>query len=133
MSYQAFFELSSSLLSPKHIGLSPFHANKEVRLRPNPPRVSSALYGYTMCTRRAINTRIIGFCEPTLQQCVDGLVREVKASKLGGQDPAALDVSLTRRRGDINADTLPWQPKPEYLRWLDAQGRLPRRGKDSLE
>lgn len=124
MSNQAFFELSSTLLSPKHVGLNPFPAADDVRLSTAPPRVSSALYNYTMCAKRAINTRIIGFCEPTLQQCVDQLVMEVKASKLGGQDPDSLSEALNRRRNVVDPQTLPWQPKPEYLKWLEDRGRL---------
>ncbi|GET87695.1 hypothetical protein, conserved [Leishmania tarentolae] len=123
MSAQAFFEFSSSILSPKYVGLSPFHAPKESRLDTSPPGVLSSMYEYTMCTKRALNTRIIGFSEPTLQQCVDEFTRSLKATTFI-QDKEATSAFLRQRRGTVDPSQLPWAPKPEYLAWLRAQGRL---------
>ncbi|KEG12772.1 hypothetical protein DQ04_01431010 [Trypanosoma grayi] len=120
----SFVELSTSLLSPKTVGVSPFFAPAEERLSTEPPHLPTAVWDYMHCTKRAINTRIIGFCEPTLKQCVDDLVLYTKASKLGGNDAAALDEVLRRRRGDVDVNSLPWEPRAAYKEWLRAQGRL---------
>ncbi|KAG5481594.1 hypothetical protein LSCM1_05618 [Leishmania martiniquensis] len=123
MSAQAFFDFSSSALSPKYVGLSPFHAPKESRLDTSPPRALSCMYEYTMCMKRALNTRIIGFAEPTLQQCVDEFARNLRATALI-QDAEATAALLRQRRGAVDPGKLPWTPRPEYLAWLRAKGRL---------
>lgn len=123
MSVQAFFELTTSVVNPKHVGLPPFHASVEARLDTSPPAVLASMYEYTMCTKRALNTRIIGFAEPTLQQCIDAFSRDIKASSFIG-DEAARSAALRQRRGTVDPSTLPWAPRPEYLMWLKAQGRL---------
>lgn len=123
MSVQAFFEFSSSILSPKYVGLSPFHAPKESRLDTSLPGVLPSMCEYTMCTKRALNTRIIGFGEPTLQQCIEELTRAMKATTFI-QDKDATSALLRQRRGTVDPSKLPWSPRPEYLGWLRAQGRL---------
>nr|CCC47996.1 conserved hypothetical protein [Trypanosoma vivax Y486] len=120
----SFVELSSSLLSPKTVGISPFFQADREGIRSDAPNPIEAVWDYTLCTKRAINTRIIGFCDPTLKQCVDDLVLSLKSSRLGGSNPAALEEVLRRRRGSISVNTLPWEPRPEYKEWLLAQGRL---------
>ncbi|CAG9572372.1 conserved hypothetical protein [Leishmania major strain Friedlin] len=122
MSVQAF-EFSSSILSPKYVGLSPFRAPKESRLDTSPPGVLSSMCEYTMCAKRALNTRIIGFAEPTLQQCIEEFARALKASTFI-QDKDATSALLRQRRGTVDPSQLPWSPRPEYLAWLRAQGRL---------
>lgn len=123
MSLQAFFEVSSSWIDPKHVGLSPFYDAKEKRMRLEPPGIPSSFYEYTMCTKRAINTQIIGFAEPTLRQCVNELTRNIQASSIV-QDKMALKEVLQHRRGAVNPAALPWSPRPEYLDWLRREGRL---------
>ncbi|CAJ1007283.1 hypothetical protein Q4I28_002597 [Leishmania naiffi] len=123
MSVQAFFDFSSSLLSPKYVGLSPFYAPKESRLDTSPPGVVSSMYEYAMCTKRSLNTRIIGFAEPTLQQCIDEFTRDLKATAFI-EDKEAMSTLLRQRRGIVDPSQLPWSPRPEYLAWLRAQGRL---------
>lgn len=123
-STQAFFELSSSMLSPKSVGLSPFFAPAAERENAEPPQVSSILYEYTMCTKRALNTRIIGFGEPSLKSCVNDFVTSMRASSLMGSDAAALDAVCKSRRGTVDPYQLPWQPNERYLAWLRQQGRL---------
>ncbi|KAG5481908.1 hypothetical protein LSCM4_06987 [Leishmania orientalis] len=123
MSVQAFLDFSSSVLSPKYVGLSPFYAPKESRLDTSPPRTLSCMYEYTMCMKRALNTRIIGFAEPTLQRCVDEFARNLRATPLI-QDEAATAALLRQRRGTVDPRELPWPPRPEYIAWLRAQGRL---------
>ncbi|EAN94596.1 hypothetical protein C3747_23g338 [Trypanosoma cruzi] len=120
----SFVELSCSFLSPKMVGESPFFAPLEERLSTKPPSLSSALWDYMHCTKRAINTRIIGFCEPTLKQCVDDLVLYTKASKWGGCNAASLEEVLRRRRGDVDIESLPWEPRESYKKWLKEQGRM---------
>lgn len=123
MSFQAFFDFSSSVVNPKYVGLSPFFAAKETRLDTSSPGVLSSMYEYTMCTKRALNIRIIGFAEPTLQQCIDEFSRNVRASALIADEAAKADV-LKQRRGVVDPYALPWAPKPEYVTWLREQGRL---------
>lgn len=123
MSYQAFFDFSSSVVNPKYVGLSPFFESKETRLDTSSPAVLSSMYEYTMCTKRALNTRIIGFAEPTLQQCIDEFSRNVKASAWVGNEEAKEGV-LKQRRGVVDPYALPWAPKPAYVEWLREQGRL---------
>lgn len=123
MSFQAFFDFSSSVVNPKYVGLSPFHDSKEARLDTTSPAILSSMYEYTMCTKRALNTRIIGFAEPTLQQCTEELSRNVRASTLIGDTEAQAAV-MKQRRGDVDPYALPWTPRPEYIEWLRAQGRL---------
>jgi hypothetical protein len=123
MSFQAFFDFSSSVVNPKHVGLSPFFASRETRLDTSTPAISSSMCEYIMCTKRALNTRIIGFAEPTLQQCIDEFSRNVKASAVVGNEEA-LTAVLKQRRGAVDPHVLPWAPKPEYVEWLRAQGRL---------
>ncbi|KAH9599268.1 hypothetical protein LSM04_002963 [Trypanosoma melophagium] len=120
----SFVELSSSLLNPKAVGVSPFISPLEERISTEPPHLRSALWEYMLCTKRAINTRIIGFCEPTLQQCVDDLVLYTKASSWGGSDADSLAEVLRRRRGVVDVQSLPWEPRAGYKKWLEEQGRL---------
>ncbi|KAG5508268.1 hypothetical protein JKF63_05524 [Porcisia hertigi] len=123
MSLQVFFDFSSSVLSPKYVGLSPFYASKESRYDTSTPGFFSSMYEYTLCTKRALNTRIIGFADPTLQQCIDELTRNLKSTTLV-QDKEATAALMRQRRGTVDPSQLPWSPRPEYLMWLKAQGRL---------
>ncbi|KPI89087.1 hypothetical protein ABL78_1823 [Leptomonas seymouri] len=123
MSLQAFFDFSSSVVNPKYVGRSPFFDSREARLDSGAPAISSSMYEYTMCTKRALNTHIIGFAEPTLQQCVEEFSRNLKASAMIGDEEARAAV-LKQRRGVVDPYALPWAPKPEYVAWLRAQGRL---------
>ncbi|AAZ11380.1 uncharacterized protein TEOVI_000011900 [Trypanosoma equiperdum] len=120
----SFVELSSSFLSPVTVGVSPFFRPLEERLNTEPPAVREVVWEYMHCTKRAINTRIIGFCEPTLNKCVDDLRLYLKASAAGGSDEASLAEVLRRRRGEVDADSLPWESRAEYKEWLRTQGRL---------
>lgn len=119
-------EVSSSMLNPKYVGQFPFFLAEETPqwLLEAPPTLRSALWSYVKCGKRAMNMRMVGFCEPTLHQCVEELGETVKASVLGGQDPTALKHVLERRRGVVDVTTLPWEPRPEYVEWLRRQGRL---------
>ncbi|KPA76292.1 hypothetical protein ABB37_08020 [Leptomonas pyrrhocoris] len=123
MSLQAFFDFSSSVVDPKYVGLTPFFAPRQERLDTRPPAILASMYEYTMCTKRALNTRIIGFAEPTLQQCIEAFSRNVKASAMIG-DAEAQAAVLRQRRGVVDPYALPWAPKPEYVEWLRGQGRL---------
>ncbi|CCW69674.1 unnamed protein product [Phytomonas sp. Hart1] len=123
MSVRVFFELSTSVVNPKYLGCSPFFESENHRLDTSPPSVLKAVYNCMFCTKRSLNTRIIGFCQPTLGQCIEDLKMEVRASTLIG-DSSALQNVLARRRGEVEVDTLPWKPREEYIMWLRQQGRL---------
>ncbi|KAK7196239.1 hypothetical protein NESM_000559500 [Novymonas esmeraldas] len=123
MSSQALVDFSSSLVNPKHVGLSPFHAPPEVRHDTSTAGVLSSMYEYSMCTKRALNTRIIGFAEPTLRECIDAFSRNLRATAFV-QDEAATAAVLRERRGIVDPSQLPWAPRPEYIAWLRSHGRL---------
>ncbi|CCW65708.1 unnamed protein product [Phytomonas sp. EM1] len=123
MSFQVFFALSMSIVNPEHLCCSPFFEPESVRLDTSSPSVFKAMSNYVFCTRLALNAHVIGFCQPTLQQCVEDFKMEVKASTIIG-DPLALQNVLARRRGEVEVNTLPWKPREEYQAWLRKQGRL---------
>lgn len=128
MSNQAAFELSSSFINPKYVGLSPFHASRETRDDESPPPLFSSLHTFMMCSKRSLNTRIIGFADPTLLQCVDELASNIKASGWGWTSEEEKTKSMKtvqlRRRGVVDPSVLPWEPKERYLEWLRSEGRL---------
>ncbi|CAD2221603.1 hypothetical protein AGDE_02373 [Angomonas deanei] len=124
MSFQSFFELSSSFLSPKDIGASPFPLPIEKRTNLSAPWLFEVLYAYSMCTKRALNTRMIGFSEPTLQSCVDDLSMGLKATQLVSKNEEALRVYNERKACKIDPTVLPWAPRKEYLEWLKKEERL---------
>lgn len=124
MSRQALFQLSTSTANPRDIGVCPFWDPAEKRLDTSPPLVRTALYNYTICTKRALNLRIVGFCEPTLGECVKNFAVDMRSTSLMGSDPTSLKDVLRRRRGEVDVRSLPWEPRKEYKEWLQRQGRL---------
>lgn len=125
MSIQALFELSKSTLSPKYVGLSPFFSDDHAAARAqSAPPLRRAVWEYMRCSRRAINTRIIGFSDPTLQECVADLVLATRATRWGGADPEAAEAVRRRRGGVVDPASLPWAPTEGYTQWLRRQGRL---------
>lgn len=124
MSVYTIFEMCTCTISPKHIGADPFFATGRNSGDKELPSLSSAIYNFTVCTRRALNTRIIGFGDPTLQQCATTFVNEVKANKRIGWDECAVKTVLDQQRGAVDINLLPWHSRPEYIDWLTAQNRL---------
>lgn len=121
MSSQTPWELSSSFVNPKYIGLSPFFPCKSDRAQTNKITVLSSSYNFNLCIRRSLNTRIIGFGDPTLLQCINEFLLDIGLKSSTTEE----SISFVKRRCSmVNPYLLPWSPTPTYLSWLASENRL---------
>lgn len=115
-------ELSSSWLHPKLVSLSPFPEPEHQRISQG--TLFSCTRHYLMCVKRSLNTRIVGFGDCTLLQCTTEVKDCMKASRLFSDQEAMEKVSRAQRNV-VDTSILPWSSKPEYVNWLEVNGRIP--------
>lgn len=88
---------------------------------------SSFLGSFISCTRRSLNTRIIGFRDNTLENCVDDYL--FKLHRFLGNDKVVAESESDKPRSNhfrsvVDPFNLPWKPKKKYLKWLSERHSL---------
>lgn len=126
----AEIELSSIFISPKYLSASPFFRDttKENQEKGSFRHLTSSIASFIFCSRRALNTRIIGFGDNTLENCSEDFLYNISESKASSHSEDEHDdyrpkTNHFHRR--IDPFSLPWKPKQQYLNWLASRHSLP--------
>lgn len=125
----ADIELSSVFLNPTLVSESPFFLHKKEEFEDKGGLIlfSSFLGSFFSCTRRSLNTRIVGFRDNTLENCVDDFLFSIQ--KISGKDRVIAESEDDKPRSNhfhrvIDPFSLPWKPKEKYLKWLSERHSL---------
>jgi hypothetical protein len=101
--------------------MSPFPQEEAQRYRTG-FHIGEGLRDAAACLAANARPARLGFQDPNPMQCV-GLLRDAVRAAALADEAASLRI-LLRRRHAIDPYDLPWQPRPAYVRWLHAQGRV---------
>mmetsp|Transcript_17385 Transcript_17385/g.19811 ORF Transcript_17385/g.19811 Transcript_17385/m.19811 type:complete len:129 (-) Transcript_17385:62-448(-) len=113
--------IKSFLPNPKTVGYSPFPDAKVDREALTQVSAYHAFSRFSTCCRAAFNRTIVAFCDPSLYQCKEELTEYVKGWY--GDGPSRLRV-MSSMRQEVDPFDLPWKPKPQYVAFLQEEGRL---------
>lgn len=112
------------LPNAKEAGYDPFPRPVEERDVPLSLSPINAFQRFTRCCRAAMNRTIVGFCDPSLYQCKDEAILYFTAAQ-GNQE--SRDKLRAMQLQEFDPTDLPWKSKPQYVEYLIAEKRLPKR------
>lgn len=125
----AEFELSTIFISPKFVSVSPFfvHDTEYAQKQGSLSHFASSIASFISCSRRSLNTRIIGFGDNTLENCAEDFLYTLHREKKDA--PIEGDSELNKPRTNhfhrvLDPFILPWKPKANYLQWLSSRHSL---------